>query len=284
VTSYTVNRFLLWDWRSATVGLLVLAIGVILILSGLLREAHDSHDVLGSIMRDAGVVMVGTVLVTFLLESVLRRDYDQHVYRRVENGLLPAARRYGLVGVVPKLDFPSLFDTLGDGDELLWHDTYNPTHSTFLPAMTKALSRGARMKMLTINPSSQIAEYRARDIAEGYAHAAFVAGARSARESILDSLRPLAPETRERFMLREYSDMPAAPFYVICKQGRAESGFSSYFFRRASFLEPHMEWTSTNDGFLERMYEYFTFKWEISGPTVLNEASETVPASAPSDD
>jgi hypothetical protein len=64
------------------IGLFVLAIGVILILGGLLREANDSHDVFGSIMREAGVVVVGTVLVTFLLESVLRRDHDQHVYRQ----------------------------------------------------------------------------------------------------------------------------------------------------------------------------------------------------------
>jgi hypothetical protein len=122
------------------------------------------------------------------------------------------------------------------------------------------------------------------NIAEGYAHAAFVAGARSAHESILDSLRPLAAETRERFMLREYNDMPAAPFYVICRQGRAVSGFSSYFFRRASFLEPHMEWTATSDGFLERMHEYFVFKWKISEPTVQNQAPRTLPVSAPSDD
>ena len=79
------------DLTGILVALLILAVGVILILFG-----HQLEGTPGELTREAGVVLIGTVLVTYVYEFVLRRQHDRYVLRLVADSVVINGPQYGL--------------------------------------------------------------------------------------------------------------------------------------------------------------------------------------------
>lgn len=125
---------------------LVLAVGIILLFI-----AGTAHDSLSAVVREAGIVTVGTVLVALVYEFVLRREHDAQLLAVVRDSLIVRAGDYGLSGIV-HLDFATLFRRLESGDELWWLDTYCPDLGSpgVQDALEAAVRGGATIRMLVI--------------------------------------------------------------------------------------------------------------------------------------
>ena len=140
----------------------------------------------------------------------------------------------GLSEVHTRLDFSELFENLGPDDELLWLDAYFPGDAEFIGKIRPALERGAKTRMLLIDPRSSNAF--AQDIE------VFIRRVSSVRCSLKKlGLKP------EACQILAYDDLPCMPMYIVTHKGIPVRGYSS------SFL---------SGGVLENMHDYFEQKWE----------------------
>lgn len=270
------------DALGRAIALIILLTGVVLILLG-----HQSWIWASSreVFVEAGYVLIGTVLVTFVYDAVLRRHHDEQMLSVLESSLVGGATRQGLIGVYEQLSFRRLFVNLKRGDTLLWLDTYCPDFPNFQEEFLDAIERGATVKMLAIRPDAQTLLMREREINRDYGYsgnASAEAALQIARlRKILisrDEMNEISsvPISREQFDLRLYNDLPCIPMYLHLRKGSAYTGFTSYFLGAPSFREPHLKWKNVADGFLQKFVDYFNQKWErASGASVCLNASCT---------
>jgi hypothetical protein len=217
----------------------------------------------GKIIGEAGLVLIGTVLVTYVYEFALRRQHDHHLLQLVENCLVSNGPKYGLSGIKDELEFSKLFETLEKGDELLWLDTYCPDER-FLGALELALKRGAKVHMLAVNPNAEVAKYRANEIEKrfGLSYDHFREEAAGQIAKLKDVLSDLPKAFRRNMELRTYDDLPCAPMYIHIRNGRPSTAFTSYFLGAPTFAEPHLKWEGSPDGFIWKFRTYFDAKWK----------------------
>jgi len=248
------------------VAALLLLVGVVFLLL-----EHWVEGFLGKAVHDLGIVLVATIVITFLFESVLRKQHAEYVVRVVQDSLVPLGTEYGLAGIERRLGFEELFEDLKPGDELLWLDTYCPDQPRFQDALVEALERGASVRMLAVDPDSDIADMRAREIRRefGFNPAQFKKAARAQIESLQAVLDDASVEARSRIKLRLYDDLPCAPMYIRLKRVTRRStlrrvpceAFTTFFLREPTFSQPHLKWVESTDGFVERFTDYFDAKW-----------------------
>ena len=220
--------------------LLGLALGLIL----LLLAGSNPKGVGRSILREAGIVTMGTVLVSLVYEFVLRRSHEQQLLNVVTRGLLGRARDCGLAQI-EMIDFVHLFTRLKTGDELWWLDTYCPDMNRVAvqDAIQSALQRGVHFRMLVIDPDCFTAKARAEEIsAEGYTRAEFQERARTNLKIIEGIKRNLPQDHSKRLEITLYSDLPCAPMYLRLRSGQPIDGWTSYFLTRPSYEVAHFNW------------------------------------------
>jgi hypothetical protein len=251
------------------IALLGLALGIIL----LLLAGNNPKGVGPSVLREAGIVTLGTVLVSLVYEFILRRSHELQLLDVVTEGLLGRARDCGL-SQIDTIDFIHLFKRLKKGDELWWLDTYCPDMSrgTVQAAIQNALERGVSIRMLVIDPDCFTAKARAEEImAEGYTPDNFQESARTSLRIIKGIKQALPPEQSERLEITEYSDLPCAPMYLRLRGGQPIDGWTSYFLTRPTYEAAHFNWgppgradegDSPYPGLgLDAFREYFEAKW-----------------------
>lgn len=245
------------------------AIGVIIVLVGWIAflEGPKIHGAPGEIVSEAGLVLIGTVFVTYVYEFVLRRQHDAHLLELVENCLVSNGPKYGLSGIRDQLDFSRVFERLAKGDELLWLDTYCPDQR-FLDALRAALDRGAQVRMLAVEPDAEVARYRSLEIRKGYGYGPvrFRGEAEGQIEKLKEVLADVPENLHQNMHLRLYSDLPCAPMYIHLREGRPSTAFSSYFLGEPTFRQPHLEWEGSPEGFIWEFYAYFEAKWKSNAP------------------
>ena len=91
--------------------------------------------------------------------DILEEKLDEKIDRLVEG-----ASDYGFVRFYPSMDFELLFDSLRKEDELWCLDTYVLDHHSWIPNLRRALERGAKIKIMIIDPSSRNVTDRAEEI------------------------------------------------------------------------------------------------------------------------
>jgi hypothetical protein len=265
----------MWGRQSRALGqlqwlllLLIVAVGIILLIL-----AGNAEGTVASVLREAGIVTIGTVMVSLVYEFVLRREHDEQVLQVVEDCLIPKAGEYGLTGI-EALDFAKLFRRIGKGDQLLWLDTYCPDldNPEVQDALTDALRRGAIIKMLVIDPDSATAEARAQEIvAPGYRASEFQSDARH-NLVIVEGIRAdLSPDALARIELRTYTGLPCAPMYLRVHEDQPIEGWTSYFLTLPTYKSAHLYWgrppavtrkLSAGPGLgLTAFQAYFAHKW-----------------------
>jgi hypothetical protein len=224
--------------------LLGLALGIIL----LLIAGSDPKGAGPSILREAGIVTIGTVLVSLVYEFILRRSHEEELLNVVTQGLLGRAGDCGLAQI-ETLDFIQLFARLKGADELLWLDTYCPdmSRATVQDAIRSALERGVKLRMLVIDPDCFTARARAEEInADGYMPDDFQEGART-NLKIIRSIKDDLPSSQSGGLdIVEYSDLPCAPMYLRLRGGKPVDGWTSYFLARPTYDVAHFTWTRPN--------------------------------------
>ncbi len=252
--------------------LLIVAVGIIFLIA-----ADKAEGTLASVLREAGIVTIGTVMVSLVYEFVLRREHDKQLLQVVEDCLIPKAGEYGLSGIEP-LDFAELFGRIEESQQLLWLDTYCPDldNPEVQDALKEALSRRAVIKMLVIDPDSATAEARAREIAApGYRAEEFQSDARHNLMIVHGILADLSQDCAERLEVRTYTGLPCAPIYLRVKDGQPIEGWSSYFLTLPTYKSAHLYWgrapavtrkLSAGPGLGLRAFQnYFEKKWDAAG-------------------
>jgi hypothetical protein len=241
-------------------GTVIFLIGIVLVAFG--HQMSAEHG--GEVINEAGFVVIGTVLVTYCYEYVLRRQHDRYLVDLIERSLIADAPKFGLVRFHGRFNFGSLFDDLEPGDELLWFDTYCPDQPNYLAQLRSAVHRGASVKLLAVTPDSQVARLRAKEIdpVRGFSVKRFQDEARGNLETLRDALACEDAKVRERVQVRLYDDLPCVPMYIRVHAGRPHTAIQSFFLRNPSFDRPHLEWRAASGGTLYDLYDYFVAKWE----------------------
>ncbi|MDQ6948005.1 MAG: hypothetical protein M3256_17495 [Actinomycetota bacterium] len=241
------------------IGLIILFGGIILLLLGHRIPAEDGGDIL----LEASYVIMGTVTVSFVYEYVLSERHERKVFSLLEDSILTGGPANGLIAIDKKFDYCELFRDLESNDELLWLDTYCPGRD-FLEPLREALERGARVRMLAVDPSSVTALLRGGEMKRsGYTQLAFVQDVRGFINSVEGVIGRPEDEGnfRDRATLRLYSDLPCIPMYIVCRNGSMRVGWTSYFLSDGSFDIPHLQWAAVPDGLLSHFRDYFEAKW-----------------------
>ena len=240
-------------------GAVILLTGVVLVAFG--HQMPADHG--GEVINEAGFVIIGTVLVAYCYEYVLRRQHDRYIVDLVEGSLIADAPKFGLVRIHGRFNFRSLFDNLEPGDELLWFDTYCPDQPNYLAQLRYAARRGASVKLLAVKPDSLVARLRAKEInpCRGFSVKRFQDEARGNLETLRDALAAEEAAVRERVQVRLYDDLPCVPMYIHVRSGRPHAAIQSFFLRDPSFDRPHLEWSGASGGTLYDLYDYFVAKW-----------------------
>ncbi len=240
---------------------------VLLGLGAYLLAAAVSGGTARVVLQSVGGFLLGTVVVGYAYQYFLGEEtenrtvakLDEVLGRRVDE-IYPGAQRYGFSGFAKEIP-RSVFDRLGAGEELLWLDTYSPDLRLFVRPMREALGRGARLRMLVIDPEAATTALRAEEITEaGYEVESF-------REDTRDFLAVLAKEAAElaeapgSLQLRRYADLPCIPMYLRLRDGQLVSGITGYFLSEPSFDTVHIRWSNTPTGMLAGFQRYFERKW-----------------------
>lgn len=222
------------------------------------------------ILQSVGGFLIGTVVVSYAYEFFLGEEsenrtvakLDEVLERRIDE-IFPAAAKHGFSGFsvgAPKAQF----DDLGAGDELLWLDTYSPDFLVFAEATRAAISRGARIRMLAVDPKSEAAEIRAEEIKRaGFGTKEFRAGA----QAFLECFAEIQQQTVEEpggLELRTYIRLPSLPMYLRARDGQTVTGVTGYFLGEPSFDSVHIRWQPAPHGMLSDFRAYFEAKWDSS--------------------
>lgn len=198
------------------------------------------------------------------LRAVLRDEHTLQLER-----VLPGAFLHGFAGFVPRMQFDQLFKDLHENDELLWFDTYCPDQHEFEQPLREAVRRGAHVRMLAMNPKSDLMALRAREIDEevevGYSATDFAENAQRALRSMAVLVGKLNNEkVRGSVVLRTYDDLPCLPMYLVKRNGQCAEGYTSFFLTRPTYHEPHIRWVNGPESRLDCFVAYFERKWEFS--------------------
>jgi hypothetical protein len=240
---------------------------VLLGISAYLLAATIDSDAPRAILQSIGSFLVGTVVIGYAYEYFLREDTENRTVAKLDkilaervDEIFPDSTRYGFRGFAT--DAPrSSFDDLGEGDELLWLDTYSPDLMLFMPDLRAALERGANIRILAITPEADTAKMRAKEIADvGYDVTRFADGAREFLGVVSTATKGL-DEAPGRLEIRCYEDLPCVPMYLRLHAGRPVSGVTGYFLAEPSFNAVHIRWSDAPDGILASFFRYFERKW-----------------------
>ena len=227
----------------------------------------DAHGFLLELIHHVGLFLAAVVAVHFMYEMLVKRDEQAALRQEIAESVtttlsafMPSYEKWGFQGFQENLDFGKVFGSLEKDDELLWLDTYAPSRAVVAGHVTTALARGAKIRMLAIDPDSENARYRAQEIKQpGFTEQAFLADLRSFIQSLRSTSEPALGKAA--FELRLYRDLPCVPMYIHKRGGVPIRGYTSYFLSNASENFAHAKWTFADAGMLRYFSEYFDVKW-----------------------
>lgn len=184
-----------------------------------------------------------------------------------------------LVRTHTRLDFSELFESLGADDELLWLDTAFPGNAEFGARIRPALERGARTKLLIMNPLRW--------------NASFCADGRRAEDPSPKDVDALVKQVSlircvlRRCGLKEdccqilaCDELPSLPVCIVTHKGFPVRGYSRCFLSRPN--PSNSEWAPLNGAALEHMHECFKQKWEKNLQQTMQSFSTLLERASPS--
>lgn len=168
--------------------------------------------------------------------------------------------KYGIKKVHESFDFKKLFDEVEEELKIL--DTYIPSIELFLPNLAKALERGIKVKILVVNPDSQVTEFRSKELGLEYQIGRFKQGINEYIEMICLKADQLGVEAKKNIELRCFSDLPCLPMYILKNRHKSNKVFFSFFLGKESVNYLHFEVADKKNGLLRDFEEYFDAKWK----------------------
>jgi hypothetical protein len=236
---------------------------------------HELPEPWGEIVTTFGAFTASALSVAFLYELLFAQKRDTAVVlavlkdpailaeitRDVTEGLVPGATKVGLVELVQRMDFIRLFEELRPGDELLYLATY--IEIDFDHALRDALARGARVRLLAINPESLCLRMRAEELTPYYRDRYYQDMART-------YLYRLQAIQDPKLQIATYSDLPNMPMFLVLRDGLPAYGFTGSYLTGPIIHVTHLKW---NHGImLHECVLYFNKKWianhELNNPVL----------------
>jgi len=259
-------------------GILAL-IGVVLLV---LSETYVSSDPWKTLLNVLGGFLAISVMASFLYSVVLQPQEQEvraaELRRLLDEKIDPLLHRqnaHGLAGFQSALAISKLFDDLNPGQTLWWLDTYAPGPQLWVPHLRDALVRGARIKMLVINPDCPNARNRASELGSGYKPERFKSEANLMIRDLLDV--QVSGNNSKALELRWYEDLPCAPIYIIARGKDPVVGYTSFFLGKPTGVDfPHLRWEPAEHGFLDMFMRYVEEKWERNGNNQMDKSGQCV--------
>jgi hypothetical protein len=185
---------------------------------------------------------------------------------------IEGAAKLGLNSIIDSLSadrLSEIFGTLKPGDILWWHYTYCPGHKMWRDSVTKAVKRGASVKMLVLDPESQFSAMRAEEI--GYSKDSFDRELRLFIGDFEESQKILENEKDSLGHLEivRYDGLLGVPCIVVTRRDQSgnDSPFraysSTYLSRPTGVNFPHFVWNWTKkDDMCDTLYQYVRGKYD----------------------
>jgi hypothetical protein len=251
----------------ATIGMLALCV-LVFLASDSIYFRFPQWRMVFEPLKDLALAATAALIVAVIDHFVTIRKVALEVTKGVEDRMVDVMNMFingskdtGLVRVHKRLDFSELFESLGPNDELLWLDTYCPGNAEFIHKIRPAFERGAKTRMLIIDPRSANAHLRADEIRETETFSQDVEVFIRRVSSVRCGLKK-AGLKEESCQILAYDDLPCMPMYIVMHKGVPVRGYSGFFLAKPSAFFAHVEWTVVPGGVLENMCEYFEQKWQ----------------------
>jgi hypothetical protein len=227
------------------------------------------------VLNIVGTFLAVSVAASFLYgvtlrprdDAVRKQELKKLLDEKIED-IIPGCFRYGLSEFRTEMDFAQLFDDLKKGDELWWLDTYAPGQTLWINHMREAIRRGAIIKILALNPTCHNADYRAEEIG-----GLFSSTFKSELQLFINDLSTCTKKkSREEgcLELRQYSDLPCIPIYLVCRENKPIYAYTSFFLGAPTGVEfPHMTWRMGELSLLTHFLDYIKGKWNRNKQNVV---------------
>jgi hypothetical protein len=224
-------------------------------------EPGDTKRLLGMLM----VTTDGTDVIQPIHAEFLKSMADRfatYVMLMAVPAVPSSASSDLVVHMKPQLDFSTLFTELQDGQTLYWLDTFCPDFDHWLPDVKKAVKKGARIRMLVLDPDSDIARHRAKELEASFGEENFLRELKRFNKAVLQCQEECTSYRAGSMVVRVFKDLPGAPSYVICDE-RDEPiyGYSALFLVNPSNKDRHFYWSSQHSE-LKSHFRYFQDKWQ----------------------
>ena len=223
-----------------------------------------------NVVQIVGSFLSVTILAQFLYVTFIRPIDDHRLEKNIETiigkkieKIFTQSSYFGFGGFVKEINVAEIYDSLGPKDILWWLDTYDPHYRSWINNLRNALELGASIKMLVMNPSSTLVDMRAKELGKEFDNGIF----KKELESFLHCINSIRnDEGYVNLEIRLYSDMPAAPIYIVERKGKPIIAYSSYFLGKATSVGfPYMRWERQGEqGFVWELESYLKMKWKVS--------------------
>jgi hypothetical protein len=243
-------------------------------------------DDIANLLKEIGLFFSVSVLVHFLyflfikreeLEAIVSfyKDIDQAIkqhFTKVIDGHGKLSS-YGLVTAHKRLNLDDVFD-LDSDEDLMILITYWSDIDNFIAGLDKALSSGAQVKILAIEPWCDNSTFRALEA--GITPHSFQRRSELFIDAVADHIKRLEEPLKSKVELRLYPDLPGSPIYLIRRKDnpvRAYTGFYTSNHAKDFFhlyWEPPVskigDWADHNEiNMLRALSDYLNKKWQRCG-------------------
>lgn len=253
-----------------------LSIGMLFLLGGVLLFAANSvatNSILKEVLTLLGGALVISIPASFVYKLTFRPlddekqagDLKKLLDEKIDS-LMKSRHQFKLASIQDHIDFQQLFDELQEGESLYWLDTWAPRSDAFQINMEKCLQRGANIKMLILDPSSEMCKHRALEIVGpiGRGFCASQAAFLERMKGIQKETSTKEPSTNDGTLeIRTYDELLGVPSYIVCQDNKPIRGWSSLYLGDATgYRYPHFHWEGGDDSVLNLIYNYVREKWE----------------------
>lgn len=230
------------------------------VISLLLTIIFRDNPLLYDIFRGFVLVFAPLFIITLLDRLYIVKHLEALIKGQFKVGMsYEKIRKQGYNDLHLKFDFNKIFNDVEDGGVLKILDTYIPRVLEFLDSLESALNRDVTIKILVINPDSDVAKFRAEEIKTKCPYPIFKEEIKFYVKRIISKI---PREKVKNLQLRYYSDLPCVPMYILKNTRKPSKLYYSFFLSEASAFCPHFEIIEKPDGLLPAFEKYFDEKWE----------------------
>jgi hypothetical protein len=171
------------------------------------------------------------------------------------------------VRMTPEMNFTTLFSGLQAGQTLYWLDTFCPSYRAWLPDLSLALARGARVRMLLLDTNSQSARDRASELAKSYGEQPFLDDLTAFNEAMRKCQREATTRHGGSLALVMYGDLLGDPTYIVCDDSDEPIyGYSGEYLGNPSASGRHYCWNAHHLEVLRERRDYVQSKMRKNDP------------------